>query len=250
MKKKKIIICIIITVLIVVVGILVYLKLNYYKTEKPMYELTQNLNNYNNLHIHTVRISDKYGTLEKDRYWKDNEYKEKDSSNAENDCAYINSNEKTFISILEEDKSVYISENDITTDMEINNKSHNFTGIFCIDIKNLNQDYQYLGTENINNKECYKIFVSNKNQVDTATLWIEKETGFVLKLEEFFDGETITYENTYEIGTVTDDDVKKPDIQAYKDSGEYEFIYRKYKENGECEVTHVEPQGDTYSYIE
>ena len=115
---------------------------------------------------------------------------------------------------------------------------------------NYQSDYKRKLFKRITNLKCYKIFVSNKFQVDEATLWIEKKTGFVLKLKEFFDGETITYENTYEIGTVTDDDVKKPDIQAYKDSGEYEFVYRKYKENGECEVTHIEPQGDTYSYIE
>lgn len=250
MKKKKIIICIVITIFIVVIVILAYLKLNYYKTEKPMYELTQNLNNYNNLHVHTVQTSDKYGTIEIDRYWKDAEYKEKTSDSSENDCAYENSDEKIFIAVSEEDKEVYISENDEGSMSTVTDKSNKYTGIFCVDIDNMNQDYKYCGTENINNKECYKIFVSNKFQVDEATLWIEKETGFVLKLKEFFDGETITYENTYEIGTVTDDDIKKPDIQAYKDSGEYEFVYRKYKENGECEVTHIEPQGDTYSYIE
>ncbi len=225
MKKKKIIIAILITILIVVIGILAYLKVNYYKTEKPMYELTQNLNNYNNLHVHTVKTSDKYGTTEIDRYWKDSEYKEKTSNSSENDCVYINSHEKVYIAISEEDKIVYINENDEENISTVTDKSNRFTGIFCVDIDNMNQDYKYCGIENINNKECYKIFVSNKFQVDKATLWIEKETGFVLKLESFFDQELITYENTYEVGTVTDDDVKKPDAQAYKDSGEYEVTH-------------------------
>lgn len=227
-----------------------YLKLNYYKTEKAMYELIQNINNYNNLHVHTVRTSNKNGTTKIDRYWKDNELKEISSDSNENDCAYTNSDEKIFIAVSEEDKSIHIYENDEANVNNVSYKFDNFTGIFVMDTDNMNQDYQYCGIENINNKECYKIFVNNKLQENEATLWIEKETGFVLKHENFFDGELITYENTYEIGTVTDDDVKKPDVQFYKDSGEYEFVYRKYKENGECEVTHVEAQGDTYSYIE
>lgn len=228
MKKNKIIIGIII-ILIVLIGIIAYFKLNYYKTENAMFELTQNINNYNNLHVHTIETSNKSGTLEIDRYWKDNEFNEKNSTNNENDYVYINSDEKVYINVSENDKKIYIQEIDIANVRNITYKSENFTGIFYVDVDNINQDYKYCGIENINNKECYKIFVKNKFIENEATLWIEKETGFVLKQECLFYGELITYENIYEINTVTDNDIKKPDIQFYKDNGGYEIINEQVK---------------------
>lgn len=222
MNKNKIMIYIIIVVLIAIVGIFEYSKLNYYKTAEAMYELTQNINNYNNLYVHTVYTSNIYGTTEIDRWWKDNEYKEKSNSN-ENGCAYINSNEKIFIVILEEDKTIKISENYESAAECIINKSINFTGIFNPSTSDNN--YKYCGIEDINNNECYKIFIKHKLQESELTLWIEKETGFVIKQETVFNGEIITYENTYEIGNVTNGDIEKPDLQEYKDSGEYELVY-------------------------
>ena len=223
MKNNKIII-IICVIIIILSGIVVYFKTNYYKTEEAMFELTQNINNYSNLHVHTIETSDQYGILEIDRYWKDNEFNEKNSINNQNDYVYINSDEKVYINVSEKDKKIYIQENDDANSRNIIYKSENFTGIFVVDINNINQDYKYCGVENINDKECYKIFVKNKSQNDEATLWIEKKTGFVLKQKSLFDGELVTFENTYEIGNVTDGDIKKPNMQFYRDNGEYEII--------------------------
>lgn len=223
MKNNKIII-IICVIIIILSGIVVYFKTNYYKTEEAMFELTQNINNYSNLHVHTIETSDQYGILEIDRYWKDNEFNEKNSINNQNDYVYINSDEKVYINVSEKDKKIYIQENDDANSRNIIYKSENFTGIFVVDINNINQDYKYCGVENINNKECYKIFVKNKSQNDETTLWIEKKTGFVLKQKSLFDGELVTFENTYEIGNVTDVDIKKPNMQFYRDNGEYEII--------------------------
>jgi len=252
---KKIIVCIIVFILIILVGILVYLKLNNYKTEKEIYELAQNLNNYSNFHVHTIRTSNVYGITEQDWYWKDNEFMQKNNEG----FAYSNSNEKIFISIpaviynSNEPKVIHVYENYEEAVRNVTNKADNFMSIFFVDDENNyknNFDYKFCGIESINGKECYKIFIKHKLQENEATLWIEKETGFVIKNELNFDGELATCENTYKIGTVTTDDIKKPDLQEFKESGEYEFLYRVYKENGECEVIEEDKEGNRVSYIE
>lgn len=52
------------------------------------------------------------------------------------------------------------------------------------------------------NKECYEIRLK-----DVGTILVEKETGVVLKTE--------TSEISYEINTVTDTDIQKPDLTGY-----------------------------------
>lgn len=246
MNKKKIIICILILIIFALILIFTYSKINYYKTEKAMYELIQNINTYDNLYVHTVQTSSIYGTTECDRYWKNNTFVYIDDSGR----AYTNSNEKQFISINENEKSIYISENDIANSLNITNKAMIFSGILPQDNSENFAECSYVGIENINNKSCYKMDINHKFQENKATIWIEIETGFVLKYENLFNGELITYEHTFEIETTTDDDVKKPDIKSYKDSGKYKFIYKNYKSNGECEVTCEEISGEKYTYIE
>lgn len=72
-------------------------------------------------------------------------------------------------------------------------------------------------SENYKGKECYKITRDGELE-----LWIEKATGLVIKMSSGYvkhsDGsiESLYYEMDYEFGTVTDEDVAKPDLKGYK----------------------------------
>lgn len=203
--------------ILIVLEALIYFKLNYYKTRTAMYELALNINNYNNLHVHTVVTSSLYGIYEYDNYWKNYEYKE-------NANVYINSNEKLFISINEETKKIFVYENDESDAKTVTEKANQFKGLLTLDLEGWS-DYTYCGIENISNKECYKVYIKHNLQEYEETLWIEKETGFVLKRETLFEGDLRTYEHTYEIGTVTNEDVARIDLQMYKINSEYEILY-------------------------
>lgn len=58
----------------------------------------------------------------------------------------------------------------------------------------------------VENKDCYEIALENN-----TTVWVEKETALVIKVQT---SEGIV-KFTYEIGTVTDADIQKPDLTGY-----------------------------------
>lgn len=59
----------------------------------------------------------------------------------------------------------------------------------------------------LENKDCYEIVFKDNDM----TVWIEKETGLIIKRQT-----TIGIDRfSYEIGTVTDADVQKPDLTGY-----------------------------------
>lgn len=59
------------------------------------------------------------------------------------------------------------------------------------------------------NKDCYEITLENN-----TTVWVEKETALVIKAQT---SEGIA-KFTYEIGTVTDADIQKPDLTGYTEN--------------------------------
>ncbi len=72
-------------------------------------------------------------------------------------------------------------------------------------------------SENYKGKECYKI--TTYGEVEQ---WVDKETGLIIRQSSGYyqskDG-TMTrlyHEYTYQFGTVTDEDVAKPDLTGYK----------------------------------
>ena len=83
-------------------------------------------------------------------------------------------------------------------------------------ILNQMEEYEYKGEEIYNKYDC--IVVNFKmNDKSNVELWIDKESGFIMKeiIEE--DGKT-TYEVklNYKFNCVTDDDVKEPDLSNYE----------------------------------
>ena len=67
--------------------------------------------------------------------------------------------------------------------------------------------YKSIQTVNLNGKKCYFL------KYDDSKIFFDIETGFAIKaIHE--DGKTMDYE--YEFGTVTDEDVAKPDLAGYK----------------------------------
>lgn len=81
-------------------------------------------------------------------------------------------------------------------------------------------------TETLNGKECYVIhgndmsgMMIEANAIDTK-VYIEKDTGILVKITSIIEDngtrkeKSIKYE--YSIGTVTDEDMKEPDLKNYK----------------------------------
>lgn len=237
MKRKKI--CILIIILIVLFSIY-YIFVNY--KIKYIREISQNINNYKNIHVHTIVESNNLELYYTDRYWNDFEYMETGSDNA---CAYFNGNNNEFISIDNANKNVYYCENNIPSNEVITDKSKCFLFIslddkFC--------KIKYKGIEKINNIDCYKIFVNHKLQENKATIWIEKNTGFVIKFVHDFDDEIKIYNNSYEVNKV--DNIKRPDIDQYLNNNEYEIVHKKYIGNGDYEVYYIDDEGNEAMYIE
>lgn len=58
--------------------------------------------------------------------------------------------------------------------------------------------------------------VQNNNKKQTNKIWIDKNTGVVMKIEAKIDDEIKTTESYYEFNNVTDNDVEVPDLSEYK----------------------------------
>ena len=238
MKRKKI--CILIIILIVLFSIY-YIFVNY--KIKYIREISQNINNYKNIHVHTIVESNNLEPFYTDSYWNDFEYMETGSLNTA--CTYINCNNNEFIFIDNDNKYLYYCENDIPESEIITDKSKCFLYLslddkFC--------KIKYKGIEKINNIDCYKIFVNHKLQENKATIWIEKNTGFVIKFVHDFDDEIKIYNNSYEVNKV--DNIKRPDIDQYLNNNEYEIVHKKYIGNGDYEVYYIDDEGNEAMYIE
>lgn len=99
--------------------------------------------------------------------------------------------------------------------------------------------YKYLGTENLNGKECIKIVDSSKNS--NLYIYISKEDNRIIRIESYQDSKVskleesdvndgkfplaFTIECTYSYNTVTDDDIPEFNINNYPD-----YTYDEYKD--------------------
>lgn len=230
MKKTFKIVFIIIILLLLFILLFAKSKLSDYKSVKEIYELCQNINNYNNLHLHDNYSSNNWYREEYgDWYWKDNICVQKSSEL--NGFSYRDKQENLSIIINDDEKQVKINENE--TNFTQKEKTR-YVIDACLstssekDWSKYNK-YKFCGTENINNQECYKVNIKNKLQNYEVTYWIEKDKGLILKREDCWHHdhtndviETRSY--SYEFDAVTDTDIEKPDIKNYEDNG-YEIIY-------------------------
>ena len=67
---------------------------------------------------------------------------------------------------------------------------------------------EYVGEEKVDAKKCVSINIYNTENKLIANYALDKETGLPMRTE-------ITANYTYSIGTVTDEDVKRPDMTNY-----------------------------------
>lgn len=218
-KNLKIGICLLFIIIIAIL-LALYIQKNYITQEKIVNLFNSSIKP-DNVHIQakeTISSTEKNVTYICDYYYKDNIYVEKKTDqNNSSFYTYKNFNTNQYIYICATPENKEISIKDINQDT-----NSTFWDNFVIINDNLdNKTYTYQGIEKINEKESYKInFKENYSNIDTS-YWIDKENGFVQKyLQNVEVSDSITkYENTYTyfINGTTDDDIKEPNIEDYKD---------------------------------
>lgn len=81
-------------------------------------------------------------------------------------------------------------------------------------INDFTYQYTYLKEENYNNHNCIVFQLDKDNNY--LKIWIDSDSGFVLKTEEKGDTSTETIEYYINFNSVTDDDIKKLDLTEYE----------------------------------
>lgn len=196
MKKiRNIIIALIVIIFILIVGYVTY----QYVLLINLYELKENNKVFSNIYFKQISNSQ---TIE--YYGLDNIVKVSfKQNNDDGDILAWNDYENNEYYTLFNNDNTYNTKHSIEYDIPIFNRSNNMSSIdkllFAINpTKNIS-------TLDYNGYECYKIEDNN------YTVYIDKST-FIVVYEKINNEETIT---NYEINSVTEDDVSKPDITNY-----------------------------------
>lgn len=235
MNKKTIFIIII--VLLIPCFILFFIKLKNYKLLNEMYELCNDINNYDNVHIlniSTCNYSEEVSIT--DFYRKGNIEISKTREATNTEITYINS---------ETNMKIYVRKDEDIKEVSVNNNYYQEESLYNM-IPLLNktpsgdlefeqwkyEKYIYKGIENINGQDCYKIIIKHQSS-DPETqdiYWIGQDNGLLLKKESIAttlntnDKQITTNIYFYEFNYVIDDDIEMPDLKEYEAS-EYEIIY-------------------------
>lgn len=220
-KKKKIKKT---SILILCVLFLVFItKGNNYKSLEEMIEFNSWVSKTNNVCIHKTSKWDngrEVENYETDYFWKENVYIEKTKGYYN----YYNYTTHDDITICE-----YYQESDFVKEIHIRKSNRYETEKEWIssipNFDSTGERYQYLGVEKLNGRKAYKImFTARLDAQNEVTYWIDKESGLILQREMSNpkQNETTTERFLYKFDTLTDEDIKKPNINDYKD---YEIIY-------------------------
>lgn len=236
-KNKK---TIIISMSIIIFIILLFCSISSnYITQEELYKLYNSVQNIDNIYLKVEELSfktfdsvynpqytnDNGNVTIIDCYFKDNVYIEKKVLTENNSLIYTYKNFDTNegITINEENKQIEI--------YSVNSYENNNTiwDKFFISLDTLNQKYKYCGIENINGIDCYCVIFKQTNQDCKYMFWIDKDSGCVIKADKELNDKNngiryIKLNNVkYEINKVSDDDIKKPNIEEYEG---YEIIYK------------------------
>lgn len=87
----------------------------------------------------------------------------------------------------------------------------------CIDILNdfENYEYKFITTEKINEFKCIKIALSNESI--NYEIWVDISSGLVTKIScSNKENSNVTIEYNLKLNSITDEDVKMPDLSKYK----------------------------------
>ena len=205
-NKKTIIIRIIMIILIILLVVFGILTLRKFLIFSNIEKISKDKINSTNYYIERVsKVGDSI-TLMKS-YNKDENYiSESNIISTDNDekerkiIIYKNNDEKISIIQSGEDKIVFTDSETLMGKINLdtiglNEMSTSDKLLLSVTSKITSEDY--------NNKECYLV-----QPADTWKLWIDKETGLVIREEN---GMTVQ-DNLYKFDEVTDEDMVKPDI--------------------------------------
>lgn len=236
-KKRKIMFFSI--MIILVIGIIFFTESSRYVSQNEICELYNFATQNNNIHIKVEELSfETYDTAYNpqytnnngeieiyDCYFKDGVYVEKRMFTKNNSVIYKykNFNTNEGITINDENKQIEIYS---VSSFENNETIWNY---FMISNDIYNQKYKYYGIENIDGIECFKISFKKNERNEVEYFWINAENGLVLKsdkeYDDVYDGvKNVIMKNAkYEINSVTDENIEKPNLERYSD---YEIIYK------------------------
>lgn len=127
---------------------------------------------------------------------------------------YDNKDEQSLIQIDNDSKEAYVYS-------EYDSQIDDFEAMLCTAEKLLeSNDYEYLfkDYETVNGVKCVAFSLSNSNT--TFDIWLDKSNGMIVKMvcnysAEGEDSITTTMLYRYKIGSVTDEDVQKPNLEGY-----------------------------------
>ena len=217
-KNKKIMITISVIVvifLLLLLALMIYLK-DQYSLEETI-KLLNTRGEQSNKSIEIEQISNDWGKIERDVLQKDNLYhitvkNETDGNVTEH---YYNQETSEMIFVNQSQKIIVKLPNTI---IETDYSGNATFMSMCSD-----EDYQYMGKEIINEKECIKVSLTeNRSDGNTESFfYIDIENGDVLKIETYErdvngntekKGETLY---TYDYDTINKDDKIEFDINNY-----------------------------------
>jgi len=121
-------------------------------------------------------------------------------------CAYIDYNTNENFLLNKNEKRAIVS--------NVESNYNTYAPSIFQTINDFSYQYTYFKKENYNNHNCI-VFQLDKND-DYLKVWIDIDSGFVLKSEEKEDDSIETTEYNINIGSVTDEDIKKPDLTEYE----------------------------------
>lgn len=127
---------------------------------------------------------------------------------------YDNKDEQSLIQIDNDSKEAYVYS-------EYDSQIDDFEAMLCTAEKLLeSNDYEYFfkDYETVNGVKCVAFSLSNSNT--TFDIWLDKSNGMIVKMvcnysAEGEDSITTTMLYRYKIGSVTDEDVQKPNLEGY-----------------------------------
>ncbi len=127
---------------------------------------------------------------------------------------YDNKDEQSLIQIDNDSKEAYVYS-------EYDSQIDDFEAMLCTAEKLLeSNDYEYLfkDYETVNGVKCVAFSLSNSNT--TFDIWLDKSNGMIVKMvcsysAEGEDSITTTMLYRYKIGSVTDEEVQKPNLEGY-----------------------------------
>ena len=226
MKNKIQIIINIFTIINIILILLLGYKMiiNNKYSRKYVYELIEKNGNTNNYIIVKERYSFKYGEKEVEKIiQKENARRvEQYGDNYETMTLYANDfaihmDERTYSKI----KGQKVDENGNETDVIVTTKEiislhplkNEFDNVPYID----SDGYKYLNKEKYNGVNCIKIQLI-KNEESYVIMWIDMETGFVLKEEKYNNEGVLECITTYKtnVNNVTDREIDFPDLNTYR----------------------------------